>query len=189
MPETEEDARAECPVCYEVLNANSRTLSCGHVFCHDCLARTLLSGAGQGPITRKSITCPVCRHLTFISERAGGKGTDYSQVIEVPPISVGCREDQLGNYVLPCTWLPGVFTRTRAVTPIQAPQIFTISGEGRPMEDGEQVSVLSAAGESLARRGRPANRFSACGVLSLLLILASLAVASAILRWILLEYL
>ncbi|EPQ15509.1 60S ribosomal protein L26 [Myotis brandtii] len=51
--ESKDSSGSECPVCYEKfrdLEGASRTLSCGHVFCHDCLVKYLLSTRvdGQG---------------------------------------------------------------------------------------------------------------------------------------------
>ncbi|KAK1877444.1 RING finger protein 222 [Dissostichus eleginoides] len=36
--DSQEDA-PECPVCYECLSGTERTLSCGHVFCHDAWSK------------------------------------------------------------------------------------------------------------------------------------------------------
>ncbi|XP_010901788.1 RING finger protein 222 [Esox lucius] len=58
---------SECPVCYEYFSDTERILSCGHVFCHDCLVKTLVCINRDG-IVRDTIICPVCRHLTFIEK-------------------------------------------------------------------------------------------------------------------------
>uniref|UniRef100_A0A8B9UTJ8 RING-type domain-containing protein n=1 Tax=Anas zonorhyncha TaxID=75864 RepID=A0A8B9UTJ8_9AVES len=62
---------AECPVCYEKfqpLEHTHRRLSCGHVFCHDCLVKCLLSAKLDGQV-QSSIICPVCRYVTFLSKK------------------------------------------------------------------------------------------------------------------------
>ncbi|XP_041076669.1 RING finger protein 222-like [Polyodon spathula] len=59
----------ECPVCYESYREAKRTLVCGHVFCHDCLVKTLVSLNRHGDIVRKNIICPICRHLTYIKKK------------------------------------------------------------------------------------------------------------------------
>ncbi|XP_052376012.1 RING finger protein 222-like [Oncorhynchus keta] len=95
--QSQEDS--ECPVCYESLSGTERTLSCGHVFCHDCLVKTLVSINREGVI-RDTIICPVCRHLTFIKKQqevgdplAPGKeaeeGGGQTLKVPVPPPAPG----------------------------------------------------------------------------------------------------
>ncbi|XP_010202026.2 RING finger protein 222 [Colius striatus] len=66
-----EPGPAECPVCYEKLQAREaaqRRLSCGHSFCHDCLVKCLLCAKLNGQL-HNSIICPVCRYVTFLSKK------------------------------------------------------------------------------------------------------------------------
>ncbi|XP_034503168.1 RING finger protein 222 [Ailuropoda melanoleuca] len=70
--ESKDSSGSECPVCYEKfrdLEGASRTLSCGHVFCHDCLVKYLLSTRVDGQVQR-TIVCPVCRYVTFLSKKS-----------------------------------------------------------------------------------------------------------------------
>ena len=46
----------ECPICYEV-NSNNFILSCGHMFCYDCLQKTFFD---YFTIEKKPF-CPLCR--------------------------------------------------------------------------------------------------------------------------------
>ncbi|KAK1162314.1 RING finger protein 222-like [Acipenser oxyrinchus oxyrinchus] len=72
QPEESDENEAgsdECPVCYESYREAKRTLACGHVFCHDCLVKTLVSHNRDGDIVRKNIICPICRHLTYIKKK------------------------------------------------------------------------------------------------------------------------
>jgi len=94
-----EPSDSDCPVCYESLGSpgvTSRTLSCGHGFCHDCLVRTLLVGVPRGAdgvlllLADSSIVCPVCRHLTFIRRRR----EDVVEVVEEVVVVVSNTEKQ-----------------------------------------------------------------------------------------------
>ncbi|XP_006761780.1 PREDICTED: RING finger protein 222 [Myotis davidii] len=70
--ESKDSSGSECPVCYEKfrdLEGASRTLSCGHVFCHDCLVKYLLSTRVDGQVQR-TIVCPICRYVTFLSKKS-----------------------------------------------------------------------------------------------------------------------
>ncbi|XP_041725145.1 RING finger protein 222 [Coregonus clupeaformis] len=80
---------SECPVCYDSLSGMERTLSCGHVFCHDCLVKTLVSINRDGVI-RDTIICPVCRHLTFIKKQ---------QEVGVP-LAPGKEAEEVGGQTL-----------------------------------------------------------------------------------------
>ncbi|CAF89404.1 unnamed protein product, partial [Tetraodon nigroviridis] len=76
------------PVCYEYLSGTERTLCCGHVFCHDCLVKTLVCINSDG-IIRDTIVCPICRHLTFIKKQKETLVTfvedkNEGQTLEVP---------------------------------------------------------------------------------------------------------
>ncbi|MBN3273959.1 RN222 protein, partial [Polyodon spathula] len=76
----------ECPVCYESYEGSKRTLACGHVFCHDCLVKTLVSLNRDGDIVRKNIICPICRHLTYIKKKKPIplRSKKIKQTLEVP---------------------------------------------------------------------------------------------------------
>uniref|UniRef100_A0A4W3JWC8 RING-type domain-containing protein n=1 Tax=Callorhinchus milii TaxID=7868 RepID=A0A4W3JWC8_CALMI len=50
---------------HSTAHAALRTLTCRHIFCHDCLVKTVVN-QGTKP---KRVVCPVCRHVTFLSKR------------------------------------------------------------------------------------------------------------------------
>nr|XP_002186858.4 RING finger protein 222 [Taeniopygia guttata] len=149
-----EAAPAECPVCYEKfqpLEATHRRLSCGHSFCHDCLVKCLLAAKLDGHV-QSSIVCPVCRFVTFLSEKKAPwppKGT-----LEVPlsPSSL-CQlaKSEASNVLV----VPSHF-----VMPLQSPErcpagllardahIFIISKRGVPLlagRGGEDAAVPGSA--------------------------------------------
>uniref|UniRef100_A0A8C9SHS8 RING-type domain-containing protein n=1 Tax=Scleropages formosus TaxID=113540 RepID=A0A8C9SHS8_SCLFO len=141
---------SECPVCYEPLEEDARTLSCGHVFCHGCLVRTLVTGAGPRAAARGSIVCPICRHLTFITPGLAthGKLPDKRQILEVPSLEAHAPlllaeppQPALFRFASSCTWLPGRLGRPRATHPARTTHIFVISNQGRPMAEEDQISV------------------------------------------------
>ncbi|KAJ3600307.1 hypothetical protein NHX12_031292 [Muraenolepis orangiensis] len=115
----EEPKESDCPVCYDSLSGTERTLSCGHVFCHDCLVRTLVGVTRDGVIS-DTIVCPMCRHLTFIkkqrddavgsplpSAEKGEPARKEEQTLEVP-----IREpEDFTRYPGDFTSHPGDFTR------------------------------------------------------------------------------
>lgn len=45
------DSQDDCPICMEPLNTNSRITACGHVFCTECIERTITTQQ----------RCPMCR--------------------------------------------------------------------------------------------------------------------------------
>uniref|UniRef100_A0AAY4BLV7 RING-type domain-containing protein n=1 Tax=Denticeps clupeoides TaxID=299321 RepID=A0AAY4BLV7_9TELE len=128
------DAEAqECPVCYEGLADTARTLSCSHTFCHDCLVRTLVSISRDAVITRDSIVCPVCRHLTFITKRTDLARDEKSRrILEVPlsgppqgpsgpatsPSPLAGGLSRLSHYV---RWVSSRLSRQRLVRPSNPP--------------------------------------------------------------------
>lgn len=63
----------ECGVCYRTYNAGRRCpreLQCKHSFCESCLlALSRPLGADEGRLgADRSIVCPLCRHVTSMSE-------------------------------------------------------------------------------------------------------------------------
>lgn len=197
--ESQEDAR-ECPVCYESLSGAERTLSCGHVFCHDCLVKTLVSINTDGNI-RDTIVCPICRHLTFIRKQqealvpfAADKSPDSAQTLEVPlPLRVvelqdaqrvsGGRLPRGARWISPC--LRGL-CRPRLVSPSHsASQIFVISAEGRPMAEEDAVRVAMTMVQPERRRRRRICTTARC-LFVLLSVFTVLALMAATLPWIIL---
>ncbi|CAB1440138.1 unnamed protein product [Pleuronectes platessa] len=202
--DSQEDAQ-ECPVCYEGLSGTERTLSCGHVFCHDCLVKTLVSINRDGNI-RDTIICPVCRHLTFVRKQkealvspAKDKTLDEAQTLEVPlprpPGQLpGARRTPRAPLPRGVDWIARCFRgiserarRQRLISPrYNASQIFIISAEGRPMAEDDALSVVMTAVQPQRRRRR--RRF--CTTARCLLVLLSsftlLALVAATLPWILL---
>ncbi|KAK2515726.1 hypothetical protein Q9233_014239 [Columba guinea] len=86
---SKEGLPAECLVCYEKfhpLEAMRRQLSCGHIFCHDCLVKCLLSAKLDGQV-QSSIICPICRYVTFLSKKKAlwpPKARTNSWTLEMP---------------------------------------------------------------------------------------------------------
>ena len=169
----DEPTEPECPVCYESLSGRERTLSCGHVFCHDCLVRTLVSITGDGVI-RDTIVCPVCRHLTFIKKQrdavavsllnAEKEDTEQGeQTLKVPiPAPPGAEyfthyprgallQSAVGTVPLAFDWRRwvrrmGALRRHILVFPNLDPnasQIFIISEQGRPMAEEDALREVS----------------------------------------------
>uniref|UniRef100_A0A1A7XSW9 Ring finger protein 222 n=1 Tax=Iconisemion striatum TaxID=60296 RepID=A0A1A7XSW9_9TELE len=198
--ERPEDA-GECPVCYESLSDSERTLSCGHVFCHDCLVKTLVSIHRNGD-TRNTIVCPICRHLTFIKRQkealvtlAAHKHPDEGQTLEVPlPLRPGqsAQRASRNRFQSGVNWMVhgfrSVFQRIRPVrliSPSQnACQIFIISAQGRPMAEEDALDVVVTVVHPQRRRRRICT--TARCLLILLLAFTLLALVAATLPWILL---
>ncbi|XP_034567789.1 RING finger protein 222 [Notolabrus celidotus] len=201
--DSQEDAR-ECPVCYEGLSGTERTLSCGHVFCHDCLVKTLVSINTDGNI-RDTIACPICRHLTFIRKQKEAlvtlttdKDPDEVQTLEVPfPLSLGQlqsarrpSENTLPrgvNWAAHCfRWVSERVHRQMLIRPShKASQIFIISAEGRPMAEDDALSVVMTVVQPQRRRRRRICTTARC-LIVLLSLFTLLALVAATLPWILL---
>ncbi|MBN3273938.1 RN222 protein, partial [Polyodon spathula] len=177
----------ECPVCYESYREAKRTLVCGHVFCHDCLVKTLVSLNRHGDIVRKNIICPICRHLTYIKKKTPipliVTSNKNKQTLEVPlspgsPVALSASSpfnslDTLEEVMSPTPTRP---TRT------SPSQIFTISGHGRPMSEEDTVSIRPAT-------TRTGNRQARCcrlqWIIMFLTVIVIVAIVAAILPWIL----
>ncbi|CAJ1075183.1 RING finger protein 222 [Xyrichtys novacula] len=199
--DSQEDAR-ECPVCYESLSGTERTLSCGHVFCHDCLVKTLVSINSDGNI-RDTIACPICRHLTFIRKQKEAlvslttdKDQDEGQTLEVPirlppeQLQSVPREDPLPrgvNWAAHCfRWVSERVRRQTLIRPShKASQIFIISAQGRPMAEEDALSVVMTVVQPQRRRRRRICTTARCLVV-LLTAFTLLALVAATLPWILL---
>ncbi|XP_010786634.1 RING finger protein 222 [Notothenia coriiceps] len=201
--DSQEDA-PECPVCYECLSGTERTLSCGHVFCHDCLVKTLVSINGDGNI-RDTIVCPICRHLTFIKKQKEAlvsltmdKDSGGGQTLEVPlPPSPRHIQSARRSSSLPVelNWIYRCFRemserirRQRLICPShKASQIFVISAQGRPMAEDDALSVVMTVVPPQRRQRR---RRRICTTARCLIVLLSaftiLALVAATLPWILL---
>ncbi|XP_072298284.1 RING finger protein 222 [Eucyclogobius newberryi] len=197
----------ECPVCYDSLSGTERTLSCGHVFCHDCLVKTLVSVNSNGNI-RDTIVCPVCRHLTFIrkqkeaavslnSDKDVEAGAGQTLEVPVPPAAGGHQQQERASPAgdtLPrgLNWISRVVRgvserggRQRLVCPTHnASQIFIISAEGRPMAEEDALSVVMTVVRPDRRRCRVCT--TARCLLLLLSVFTALALVAATLPWILL---
>ncbi|NWU42706.1 RN222 protein, partial [Hylia prasina] len=194
---SKDGAPAECPVCYEKfqpLEATHRRLSCGHTFCHDCLVKCLLSAKLDGHV-RSSITCPVCRYVTFLSEKKAPRPPSANpRALETPlsPSSLShLAKSQASNtlvvpshFVLPVQslercpqGLPGVLAREA--------HVFVISEHGMPL-----VAADSPGGRSGASSvsSSPALGLQCCQspmALAVMLVL-TVAMLAAVLPWLLL---
>ncbi|KAL4659223.1 RING finger protein 222-like [Arapaima gigas] len=195
----------ECPVCYEVLQGAERTLSCGHVFCHDCLVKTLVSASrGARTLVGDSIVCPVCRHVTFIKGATTSKEPGIVQTLEVPVCTAGgspsastpvaSERDPASSLFSRICWALRRISRVSigltapqpSATQNHDSQIFIISNMGRPMS--EEDRARSSASEPTAR---PRRRMSACTtarfLVMVLLLFSVLALIAATLPWVLLS--
>lgn len=199
--DSQEDAR-ECPVCYECLSGRERTLCCGHVFCHDCLVKTLVCINSDGVI-RDTIVCPICRHLTFIKKQKDTLGPfvgdkNDAQTLEVP-VPLPLPHLQGAQRASPDRQPPGVWwlfqsfrgicerlRRQRLISPNRnASQIFIISGEGRPMAEDDALRIVMTVVQPQRRRRRKICTTVRCLVF-LLMVFTILALVAATLPWILL---
>lgn len=194
----EEAQDNECPVCYESLSDSTRTLSCGHHFCHDCLVRTLLNTSLNGSIKRDNIICPVCRHLTFITKLHGFtvstvEAKTIGKTLEVPPLPspvfpVGSHTGGLGCI---CRCLRSISScrlcRRRLVCPKDASEVFIISELGRPMTEGDvnDFGTTSAMQQDYSSNGQRLCTVSCC-LLILMITFTLLALVAATLPWVLL---
>lgn len=200
--DSQEEAR-ECPVCYECVSGTERTLCCGHVFCHDCLVKTLVCINSDG-IIRDTIVCPICRHLTFIKKQkdtlvsfVGDK--NEAQTLEVPlpllpPQLPGARRTSPDRQPPPavrclCQCSRGLcerLRRQRLVNPNHnASQIFIISAEGRPMAEDDALRIVMTEVQPQRRRRRKICTTARC-LFFLLALFTLLALVAATLPWILL---
>ncbi|XP_004712993.1 RING finger protein 222 [Echinops telfairi] len=210
---SKDSSGSECPVCYEKfrdLDGASRTLSCGHVFCHDCLVKYLLSTRVDGQVQR-TIVCPICRYVTFLSKKSSRWPSmldKSSQTLAVPVgLPAGPPPDPRGHTnplaASQSVWrpsespgrLPG---SPGGSTPLpldllpslpREPQIFVISRHGMPL--GEQDSVLPqrSLAELAGASPTPSSARSFCcrsRALLLITLIAVVAVVAAILPWVLL---
>ncbi|MFT7802452.1 RING finger protein 222-like [Arapaima gigas] len=173
--ETEKE-EAECPVCYEPFGEDARALCCGHVFCHGCLVRTLVSASSPRAAPRGVIVCPVCRHLTFITPgiAAYERHQDKHHVLEVPHVE---------DHAPPLEERPRAaerFARSCSLLSGPPPQIFIISGHGRPMREEDLLSVGTSVTETLTRQGKCTT---AVCIILLFLSFTLLAAAVGFIRW------
>ncbi|XP_026181569.1 RING finger protein 222 [Mastacembelus armatus] len=201
--DSQEDAR-ECPVCFEYLSGTERTLSCKHVFCHDCLVKTLVSINSDGNIG-DTIVCPICRHLTFIKKQKEAPVSldaatvpGEEQTLEVPlPLPPGQLQsprrpsrDSLPRGVSSIAHcFRGISERVRRQRLISprhnTSQIFIISAEGRPMAEEDGSYVVMTVVQPQRRRRRRICTTAQC-LLILLSVFTVLALVTATLPWILL---
>ncbi|XP_061556555.1 RING finger protein 222 [Phycodurus eques] len=212
--DAQEDASG-CPVCYEGLRGTERTLSCGHVFCHDCLVKMLLS-IHAAARARDAIACPVCRHLTFIRKRQeeplavaedkgepdedrrgrGGGGGAGGQTLEVPAgagTPLARLEDarlcgRLRRFFFFCgDSEPERLRRQRLLrtSPCGTTEIFVISARGRPMTEEDAFGVALTVVRPQRRRRRRLCSTARCLVV-LLSTFTVTALVAAVLPWILL---
>uniref|UniRef100_H0X734 Ring finger protein 222 n=1 Tax=Otolemur garnettii TaxID=30611 RepID=H0X734_OTOGA len=198
--ESKDSSGSECPVCYEKfrdLEGTSRTLSCGHVFCHDCLVKYLLSTRVDGQVQR-TIICPICRYVTFLSKKSSRWPSVLDKSSQTLAVPVGLPSvpppDSLGHTnplaMSQPIWRPAPGQARLPASPGQSAQlpldllpnlpresqIFIISRHGMPLELSE-VSPAPSATRSFCCRSR---------ALLLITLIAVVAVVAAILPWVLL---
>ncbi|NXU45382.1 RN222 protein, partial [Drymodes brunneopygia] len=199
-----EPAPAECPVCYEKfqpLEATHRRLSCGHTFCHDCLVKCLLSAKLDGHV-RSSITCPVCRYVTFLSERKalwppGPAATPRTLEMPLSPSSLShlAKSEASNTLVVPSHFVLPVQSLERCSPGLpgalaREAHIFVISDRGMPLVasdcgslgGGSRLDAASSVSSS------PALGLQCCQspmALAVMLVL-TVAMLAAVLPWLLL---
>ncbi|XP_043940946.1 RING finger protein 222 [Protopterus annectens] len=197
----------ECPVCYESFSDSAvleRTLSCGHIFCHECLVKTLISSVQEGHISKR-IICPVCRYVTFLSKKSPlwvPKPEEKKQILEVPlsPTSLvlttlPMTDSSLGTENSVTVNIPETSTRNGFLyffnpqsmcnvnstnltsSPAVGSQIFVISGHGRPMNNQDQITSRHNRGPLLCK-----PRW----MILILVIIIFVAVTAAVLPWVIL---
>nr|XP_039331734.1 RING finger protein 222 isoform X2 [Saimiri boliviensis boliviensis] len=211
--ESKDSSGSECPVCYEKfrdLEGASRTLSCGHVFCHDCLVKYLLSTRVDGQVQR-ILVCPICRYVTFLSKKSSRWPSMLDKSSQTLTVPVGLPSvlplDSLGHTnplaASSSAWRPPHSQARPPGSPGQSAQlpldllpslpresqVFVISRHGMPL--GEQDSVLPRHSLAELSEASPAPRSArafCCRSRALLLItlIAVVAVVAAILPWVLL---
>ncbi|TNM96801.1 hypothetical protein fugu_014957 [Takifugu bimaculatus] len=199
--DSQEDAQ-ECPVCYECLSGTERTLCCGHVFCHDCLVKTLVCINSDG-IIRDTIVCPICRHLTFIKKQkdtlvsfVGDKNEAQTLEVPLPPLPPQLRGAQRASpdwqpppgvrWLFQCSrGLCERLRRQRLVNPNHNASIFIISAEGRPMAEDDALRIVMTAVQPQRRRRRKICTTARC-LFFLLALFTIMALVAATLPWILL---
>lgn len=185
---------AECPVCYETFSDAARTLSCGHAFCHDCLVGTFVGSNRDGVITRDTIICPVCRHVTFVTKLQGleGEKDKHTKMLEVPlrftgrsvsaPSPSGGRCRHLGRCL---RWMSSRMSHQRLVFPKDPSQVFIISDLGRPLAEEDIIDFGSSA---VIRENSSYHGYTLCStshcLLLLLITFTVLALIAATLPWI-----
>lgn len=201
---SKDSSGSECPVCYEKfrdLEGASRTLSCGHVFCHDCLVKYLLSTRVDGQVQR-TIVCPICRYVTFLSKKSSRWPSMLDKSAQTLAVPTGLPPGPPANargHASPTAASQPLWRASPSQSPQlpldllpslpREPQIFIISRHGMPL--GEQDSVLprrSLAELSEATPAPSSTRSFCCRSRALLLItlIAVVAVVAAILPWVLL---
>ncbi|NWH42531.1 RN222 protein, partial [Chloropsis hardwickii] len=192
---SKEGAAAECPVCYEKfqpLEATHRRLSCGHTFCHDCLVKCLLSAKLDGQV-QSSITCPVCRFVTFLSKKKAPWPPRAPETPLSPSSLCHLAKSEAGNtlvvpshFVVPVQSLagcpPGVLAREA--------HVFVISEHGAPLVAAESGSLAgrSAVDAASSVSSGPALGLKCCQspmALAVMLVL-TVAMLAAVLPWLLL---
>lgn len=151
----------ECPVCYESLTGRDRTLSCQHVFCHDCLVKTLLSISTDGNL-RNNIICPICQHATFIKKQkeelrssSQDKNRGQLQILEVPfPGAASkqersyrfsrCLSQRAENWIATCLgWMTTPVRRNKPMDrTCKGSQLFVITMEHRPVAEVDEPIVV-----------------------------------------------
>ncbi|XP_033893928.3 RING finger protein 222-like [Acipenser ruthenus] len=218
QPEESDENEAgsdECPVCYESYREAKRTLVCGHVFCHDCLVKTLVSLNRHGDIVRKNIICPICRHLTYIKKKKSipliVTSNKNRQTLEVPmspvsPVALNASYefnslDSLEEVGSPA---PARTTRGRQIqdfifrrTGSSDPDLTTGTAPTSPTSPS-QIFTISGHGRPMSEEDtvsiRPAttrngNRQARCcrlqWVIMFLTVVVIVAIVAAILPWIL----
>ncbi|KAM6175925.1 RING finger protein 222 [Erethizon dorsatum] len=206
--ESKDSSGSECPVCYEKfrdLEGTSRTLSCGHVFCHDCLVKYLLSTRVDGQVQR-TIVCPICRYVTFLSKKSSRWPSmldKSSQTLTVPvglpvPLPSVPSPDRTGH-TNPLAISQPVWRSSPSQVP-QLPldllpslpresQIFIISRHGMPLGDQDSMLPRRSLAELTEVSPAPSTTRSFCcrsRALLLITLIAVVAVVAAILPWVLL---
>ncbi|EHH57712.1 RING finger protein 222 [Macaca fascicularis] len=185
--ESKDSSGSECPVCYEKfrdLEGASRTLSCGHVFCHDCLVKYLLSTRVDGQVQR-ILVCPICRYVTFFSKKSSRWPSmldKSSQTLTVPVALPSVPPlDSLGHTnplaASSSAWRPPPGQARSPGSPGQSAQLPLDLLPSLPRESQVFASPAPRSARAFCCRSR---------ALLLITLIAVVAVVAAILPWVLL---
>lgn len=84
-------SEAECPICFDSIE-NATTTSCGHVFCLECLQKSISASAARGQTRRARGVglCPMCRESVLFKETIVLK---LKKRIPFEPFQITTQED------------------------------------------------------------------------------------------------
>nr|XP_056702362.1 RING finger protein 225 [Euleptes europaea] len=151
QPDNKEEAAStdagslDCVICfthYDRIFKVPKELSCGHIFCLECLARINVSSEDVN-----AITCPVCRALTSLPSRKGLPGlptrSDLLEQLPAVPAPLGSvRFDrQRGLLYLPGGRRGAPKVRAKPGAPLNTVSLSVDVGRPAPRGPGRMLSL------------------------------------------------